>query len=87
MAVPKSIIPPINPPMDSIFSCPYMCSSSGGLREAVVVINSINIVKASSNAWVPSLKIARLLTVRPRMTSTRNTLVMAIAEIFRVFSL
>jgi hypothetical protein len=82
-----SAIPPINPPIGSNFSCPYMCSSSGGLRDIRVVKKSINVVRASSSACKPSLTIAKLPAAKPMETSTKITLDIAIAESLSVLSL
>lgn len=87
MLIPMRAIPPISPPIASNFSWPYMCSSSGGLSEALVAINSTNVVNVSKSACSPSLMIARLPTIAPKDTSTRTTLDIAIVESLRTPSL
>ena len=49
-AIRKIAIPPINPPKDSIFPCPYVCSASGGLIAHLAANSKTSVTTASSNA-------------------------------------
>lgn len=87
IAAPIKTNPPTNPPSESNFSCPYMCSSSGGFIEARVAKSKTMVVRASSNAWSPSLRIAKLPMTVPIITSTRTTLDIAIIDLFNTDNL
>lgn len=49
-AIKKIAIPPINPPSDSIFPCPYVCSASGGLIAHLAAKSKTSVTTLSSNA-------------------------------------
>ena len=68
-AIRKIAIPPINPPKDSIFPCPYVCSASGGFIAHLAANSKTSVTTASNNAWILSVISARLFETKPKINS------------------
>ena len=49
-AIKKIAIPPTNPPSDSTFPCPYVCSASGGFIAIFAAKSKTMVTILSNNA-------------------------------------
>ena len=81
IAIRKIAIPPIKPPKDSIFPCPYVCSASGGFIAILAAKSRITVTTLSNKAWILSVISPKLLETSPKISSTKNAENMAIKEI------